>query len=85
MQAHWPQAVGERDAETGEWRRPPSEKASELLLKIAERKSRLMGLDRQQAGIVGTVTAEQIAAYLGWDPQESERDVGVERVDVRGA
>src|SRR6476619_7305771 len=35
--AFWPQAVGERDVETGEWKRPPSEKSSDLLLKIAER------------------------------------------------
>jgi hypothetical protein len=65
--AHWPQAVGDRDATTGEWRREPSEQSSALLLKIAERKARLCGLDRLQAGLVATVTAEQIAAYLGWD------------------
>lgn len=68
--AHWPQAVGERDPQTGQWKRPPNEKSSELLLKIAERKARLCGLDRQQGGLVATVTAEQIAAYLGWDTQE---------------
>jgi hypothetical protein len=68
--AFWPQAVGERDPATGEWVREPSEKSSELLLKIAERKARLCGLDRQQAGLVANVTAEQIAAFLGWDPQE---------------
>ncbi len=33
--AHWPQAVGARDPGTGEWVREPSEKSSELLLKIA--------------------------------------------------
>jgi hypothetical protein len=74
--AHWPQAIGERDPDTGKWTRPPSEKSSELLLKIAERKARLAGLDRQQAGLVPTVTAEQIAAFLGWDPQGAL--VGVE-------
>jgi hypothetical protein len=36
-----------------------------LLLKIAERSARLCGLDRQQGGLVATVTAEQIAAFLG--------------------
>ena len=78
--AHWPQAVGERDPETGEWRRSPSEKASELLLKIAERKARLCGLDRQQSGLVATVTAEQIASFLGWDTQEPVQDVEVEEL-----
>jgi prophage tail gpP-like protein len=73
--------VGERDPATGEWVREPSEKASELLLKIAERKARLCGLDRQQGSLVATVTAEQIAAYLGWDPQEQVQDVEAEEID----
>jgi hypothetical protein len=60
--AFWPQAVGERDPVTGQWVREPSERSSELLLKIAERKARLCGLDRQQGALVATVTAEQIAA-----------------------
>ncbi len=68
--AHWPQAVGVRDPETGEWVRAPSEKSAELIIKIAERAARLSGLDRQQGGLVATVTAEQVAGYLGWDGQE---------------
>ena len=78
--AHWPRAVGVRDQATGEWVREPSEKLSELLLKIAERKARLCGLDRQQSGLVATVTAEQIAAYLGWYAQEPVQDVEAEEL-----
>jgi hypothetical protein len=80
--AFWSQAVGQRDPVTGEWVREPSEKSSELLLKIAERKARLCGLDRPQGGIVATVTAEQIAAFLGWDTQEPVQDVEADKVGV---
>jgi len=76
--AFWLQAVGERDAATGEWLREPSEKSSELLLKIAERKARLCGLDKQQGGLVATVSAEQVAAFLGWDAQDGFREGGAE-------
>lgn len=76
--AHWPQAVGVRDPETGDWMRAPSEKSAELLLKIAERKARLCGLDRQRDGPVATVTAEQIAAFLGWDAQKAVIEVAGE-------
>jgi hypothetical protein len=65
---------------TGQWMREPSEKSSELLLKIAERKARLCGLDRQEGGLVATVTAEQIAAFFGWDPQEPVQDVEAEEL-----
>jgi hypothetical protein len=79
--AHWPQAIGVRDP-TGTWVSPPSEKSSELLLKIAERKARLCGFDRQRSGLVATVTAEQIAAYLGWDPQAPVLDVVAEELSA---
>jgi hypothetical protein len=78
--AFWPQAVGERDPTTGEWVREPSEKSSELLLKIAERKARLCGLDKPQSGIVATVSAEQIASYLGWDAEGSAFEVKAEEL-----
>jgi hypothetical protein len=55
--------------------REPSEKSAALLLKVAERKARLCGLDRQQSGLVATVTAEQVAAALGWDAQATVEGV----------
>jgi hypothetical protein len=76
----WPKAVGERDPATGQWVREPSEKSSELLLKIAERKARLCGLDKPQTGIVATVSAEQIASYLGWDAEGSAFEVKAEEL-----
>jgi hypothetical protein len=80
--AYWTQAAGVRDPDTREWVREPCERASALLLKNAERKARLCGLDRQSTAVVVTLTAEQIAAYLGWEPQESVQDV--EAVELEG-
>ena len=78
---YWPLAVGVRDQATGEWVTPPSEAAAALLLKVAERTARLTGLDRHPSGLLAAVTAEQIAAYLGWDPQEQVQDVESEEID----
>ena len=75
-------AAGRRRARpaTGEWISAPSEKSAELLLKVAERKARLCGLDRQYASLVATVTAEQVASFLGWDTLEPVIEVAGEEI-----
>jgi hypothetical protein len=39
------------------------------LVKLMDRKARLMGLDLQQGISVTVVTAEALASYLGWDAE----------------
>jgi DNA-binding CsgD family transcriptional regulator len=45
----------------------PQEKSGELLLKIMDRKAKLMGIDMQPNQTTLLISAESIAAYLGWD------------------
>jgi hypothetical protein len=78
--AYWPRALGERDPDTGAWNREPDARAADLLLKVAERKARLCGLDAQPGFGVMPITAEQIAAFLGWDGEASTIDVEAEEL-----
>lgn len=64
----WPRAVG-RQADDGTWDLPPSKDAGEMVLKIMERKAKLSGSDQQQGAQTLLISAESIAAYLGWDQQ----------------
>lgn len=53
-----------------EWRRYElgDDKAGELLLKVMDRTSKLMGSDLQPSGTTIAISAESIARFLGWDP-----------------
>lgn len=65
---HWQQAMGIQN-EDGSWRIPPSKDAGEFCLKIMDREAKLMGVDMQPSQTTLLISAESIAAYLGWDPQ----------------
>lgn len=53
-----------------EWKKYANgdEKAGELLLKVMDRASRLMGTDLQPSSVTLAISAESIARFLGWDP-----------------
>lgn len=65
---HWQVAMG-RMNEDGTWEVPPSREASEFLLRVLDREAKLMGVDMQPSQQTILISAESIAAYLGWDPQ----------------
>jgi hypothetical protein len=53
------------------------------LVKLMDRKARLMGLDLQQGISVTVVTAEALASYLGWDAEpEAIEGVATEITDI---
>ena len=52
--------------DTGEPRMPDA-KAGEMVLKIMDRQAKLMGVDLQPNTTTLLISAESIAAYLGWD------------------
>lgn len=66
---HWRQAMGIQN-EDGTWKLPPSREAGEFCLKIMDREAKLMGVDLQPSNTTLLISAESIAAYLGWDPQD---------------
>lgn len=47
--------------------REPEPKAGEMVLKIMDRQAKLMGVDLQPNTTTILISAESIAAYLGWD------------------
>lgn len=66
-QAYWKYAKGwttKRGVEI-----PPDPKAGEFLLKVLDRHSRLMGVDMAPAAVTMLISAESVAAFLGWDDQ----------------
>jgi hypothetical protein len=54
---------------------------NDRLVKLMDRKARLMGLDLERSINVNVVpTAEQFAAFLGWDPQGEAVDAEAEEL-----
>lgn len=76
----WPRAMG-RQFDDGSWDVPPSKDAGEMVLKIMERKAKLTGSDQQVNAQTLLISAESIAAYLGWDPS-GEKYTAVAEADV---
>ena len=64
-----PLAMGEVDEATGEWKREPDWQAVTAIQRDSERMTRMLGADLERNVSVNVVTAEALAAYLGWDDQ----------------
>lgn len=65
---YWRRMQGVQDPDTLEWIVEPDEKAAEVLLKVMDRASKLMGADLQPNALHLSISAESIAKFLGWDP-----------------
>jgi hypothetical protein len=78
LAAHWDAAVGKRGTD-GEWISSPDPAIIAPLVRVMERKAKLYGLDMPAGLTVSLVpTAEQFAAFLGWDGGGTIEAEGVE-------
>ncbi len=67
LAAHWEAGVGERGPH-GDWIAVPDPTVIAPLVRVMERKAKLYGLDMPAGLSISVVpTAEQFAAFLGWD------------------
>lgn len=64
---YWPRAMGISRTTGLDTAEGPQEKSAEILLKVMDRQSKLMGVDLQPNTTTLMISAESIAAYLGWD------------------
>lgn len=63
-----PLAMGEIDAETGEWTREPDWQAVNAIQRDSERMARMLGADLERNVSMNLIpTAEQFAVLMGWD------------------
>lgn len=64
---YYPRAMGVSRTSGEDTLEGPQEKSAEILLKVMDRQSKLMGVDLQPNTTTLMISAESIAAYLGWD------------------
>jgi hypothetical protein len=67
-------AMGERDDETGEWKREPDWQAVAAIQRDGERMARMLGADLERGVQVGIITREALAEVLGYDPARETID-----------